>query len=102
MINCTGASSDLRRHAPPLIDSLVDAGLARPCPLGHGLWVDPDGRIVDRAGRAHDELRVIGALRRGEAWESIAVPELRAQAAAVAESLTRMTADAPTEYHRPL
>jgi uncharacterized NAD(P)/FAD-binding protein YdhS len=88
VVNCTGPSSDLRAEAPPLLASLVAEGLARPCPLGLGLWVDSDERLVGREGQPHDRLRVVGALRRGEAWESTAIPELRAQAAAVAEALS--------------
>lgn len=87
IVNCTGPSVDVRRDAPPLVRALVAAGLARPCPLGLGLWTDADGRLVDAAGRARDSLRVLGPLRRGEAWESTAIPELRLQAAALADAL---------------
>jgi uncharacterized NAD(P)/FAD-binding protein YdhS len=89
VVCCTGPSVDARRPAPPLVRALVDAGLARPCALGLGLWVDPEGRLVGADGRARDALRVVGPLRRGEAWESTAIPELRVQAAAVAVALGR-------------
>ena len=49
---------------------------------------DADGRLLDATGHARDDLRVMGSLRIGEAWETIAVPELRLQAAAVAAAWT--------------
>ena len=51
---------------------------------GIGLGSDAEGRLLDARGGAQDDLRVIGSLRIGEAWESIAVPELRVQAEAIA------------------
>ena len=39
-------------------------------------------------GRVWPDVTVIGALRRGQLWESTAVPELRAQAHAVAARLS--------------
>ncbi|HRF84387.1 MAG TPA: pyridine nucleotide-disulfide oxidoreductase, partial [Pseudoxanthomonas sp.] len=49
---------------------------------------DAEGRLLDAAGHPQDDLRAIGSLRIGEAWESIAVPELRVQAEAIARAWT--------------
>ncbi|MFI7547609.1 FAD/NAD(P)-binding protein [Actinoplanes sp. NPDC049599] len=79
VVNCAGPGR-LPGAAGPLIGGLLAAGLARVGPHGLGLDIDPVGRLVGAAGRAHDRLWVIGALRRGARWETTAVPEIRAQA----------------------
>jgi uncharacterized NAD(P)/FAD-binding protein YdhS len=84
IVNCTGPTGDLDLVADPLIRSLRRAGEIRPDPLRLGIDVDPDGRPL-AAGRTSARLLVVGALRRGESWESTAIPEIRAQAHRVAE-----------------
>ena len=44
---------------------------------------------LDAQGAPQRGIRLVGALRRGDLWESTAVPELRVQAAVAAESLAR-------------
>ncbi len=95
VINCTGAGCDLRRQAPPLLQSLLGAGLARADALGLGLDVDEDGALLDAAGRPSDRVFVVGALRKGVEWEAIGITEIRDHSAAVA---TRLVAAA----ERPL
>ena len=91
VVNCAGASFDLRRSATPLVRELLDRGLARPGPLGLGLDVTADGSLVDAAGRASSAVSVVGPLRRGAEWETTAIPEIRAHA----ESLARRLASGP-------
>jgi uncharacterized NAD(P)/FAD-binding protein YdhS len=87
VVNCTGPQGDVRRVADPLIDDLLAGGTAVPGPLGLGLRTH-DGRVVDASG-AHDApVWTLGAMRRGELFETTAVPEIRGQAAAVAASVT--------------
>ena len=86
VVNCTGPQGDVRRVADPLIDDLLAGGTAVPGPLGLGLRTH-GGRVVDASG-AHDApVWTLGAMRRGELFETTAVPEIRAQAAAVAASV---------------
>jgi uncharacterized NAD(P)/FAD-binding protein YdhS len=86
VVNCTGPQGDVRRVADPLIDDLLAGGTAVPGPLGLGLRTH-GGRVVDASG-AHDApIWTLGAMRRGELFETTAVPEIRAQAAAVAASV---------------
>ncbi len=84
IVNCTGpggaATGTLGR-------ALLDDGLARRDPTGTGLDVDGQGRLVDRDGVASDRILAIGPTRRGAWWETTAVPEIRAQAAALAVSI---------------
>jgi uncharacterized NAD(P)/FAD-binding protein YdhS len=51
------------------------------------LCADEVGRLIRRDGSAHERVFLVGALRRGDLWESTAVPELRVQAATVANTL---------------
>ncbi|WP_238010383.1 FAD/NAD(P)-binding protein [Dactylosporangium sp. AC04546] len=80
IVNCTGpggaATSTLGR-------ALLDDGLARRDPTGVGLDVDGLGRLIDRAGEPVEHLLAVGPARRGAWWETTAVPEIRAQAAAL-------------------
>ncbi|PWD43573.1 oxidoreductase [Gordonia paraffinivorans] len=85
VVNCTGPQSDLRRLGNPVLDSLFANGLARTDALGLGLLTD-GGQVLDADGRP-GPMWALGSLRRGELWETTAVPEIREQARDVAESL---------------
>ncbi|MFM7806469.1 MAG: FAD/NAD(P)-binding protein, partial [Planctomycetota bacterium] len=85
VINCTGPAAAHRGDADPAVRSLVDAGLARPDPLGLGLETSPSGEVLDHTGATQTDLLVVGTLRKPALWESTAVPELRAQAAMAAQ-----------------
>jgi uncharacterized NAD(P)/FAD-binding protein YdhS len=87
IVNCMGPSGDPRRSRMPLYRSLVEQGLARPCPLRLGLDVDADGRLIDADGAAHSRLFAIGPPTRGAFWEITAVPDIRVQAKLLAERL---------------
>jgi uncharacterized NAD(P)/FAD-binding protein YdhS len=86
-VNCTGQETDLRRISDPLINNLFAAGLARPGPVGIGLDTTVDGQILDRDGAAVPGLYTLGASRVGTLWESTAIPEIRAQAAALGAAI---------------
>jgi uncharacterized NAD(P)/FAD-binding protein YdhS len=96
VINCTGPDTDLSRVREPLIVAMRAAGMLRPDPFGLGLDTDADGALLDAEGRASDRLYLVGPLRKGRLWENTAVPELRVEAAALAERLAmRFAAAAP-------
>ncbi|MGE5562757.1 MAG: FAD/NAD(P)-binding protein [Bacillota bacterium] len=80
--NCTGPLHLIGRTRDPLLRSLLDGAEARPDRLGIGLEVDD----VSRAG---ERLWALGPLTKGRYWEIIAVPDIREQAAAVAEDIAR-------------
>jgi uncharacterized NAD(P)/FAD-binding protein YdhS len=86
-VNATGPAWDCRHGDSDLIRALLAAGTVTPGPLGLGLHTTAGGAVIDRDGRASERLFTLGALRRGELWETIAVPELREQATAIAERL---------------
>jgi uncharacterized NAD(P)/FAD-binding protein YdhS len=86
-INCTGPAGH-SLNADALVSALLRKGLARPGPLGLGLASDPRGALLDARGQAHGRLWTLGPVRRGDQWESTAVPDIRLQAAELAEHLT--------------
>ena len=57
---------------------------SRPDHLGIGLEVDDHSRVA-----GGDRLWALGPLTKGRYWEIIAVPDIREQAAAVAEDIAR-------------
>lgn len=87
VVNCTGPTPVPTRGWNPLVDSLLDRGLVRAHRLGLGLDLDREGRPLDTEGRASEVLSVVGAARRGVEWEVAAIPDLRAQAADLADRL---------------
>ena len=88
VVLCAGAGGTVEGTTNALVADLLAGGLAVPDPLGLGLRTAPGGALLDRRGLASRRLWTLGPLRRGELWESTAVPELRVQAAeAAAEAL---------------
>ncbi|GGN10820.1 hypothetical protein GCM10011609_58370 [Lentzea pudingi] len=82
LVNATG----FRHDGGPLVRDLVADGTARPDPIGLGVRTRPDGRVLDERGLPC-RIFTLGALRRGELFESTAVPEIRAQAAEIAATV---------------
>ncbi len=80
--NCTGPLHAIGRTRDPLLRSLLDRGQVRPDHLGLGLQ-------VDESSRAGDGLWALGPLTKGRYWEIIAVPDIREQAAQVADDIAR-------------
>jgi uncharacterized NAD(P)/FAD-binding protein YdhS len=80
--NCTGPLHSIARTKDPLLRSLLDAGRVRADHLGIGLEVDENARAGER-------LWALGPLTKGRYWEIIAVPDIREQAATVANDIQR-------------
>ena len=95
VINCTGSESDVHRLQDPLVRALLSRGLIVRDALGLGVESAEDGALVGARGRPSPWLYTLGSWLRAARWESTAVPELRGQAAALAERLTRPAACAP-------
>ena len=93
VVNCTGPAR-LPAGANRLVTGLLGDGVARVGPHDLGLDVDERGRLIDRHGRTHRRLWVVGAMRRGRLWETTAVPEIRRQAQEVAAAIIGTPADA--------
>ena len=86
IVAATGPDPDAATN--PLVARLIEAGLARPGPQGIAIDVAPaTGRVLGRREELRLPLFALGPLRRGVVWESIAMPEIRDQAARLAVHL---------------
>ncbi len=84
IINCTGPDCDYHRVEIPLMQSLFRQALVSPSELGTGVLTDEHGAVFDGEGRPSARLFAIGPLRSGHLFETVAVPEIRVQAEAMA------------------
>lgn len=80
VINATGVEMRAQAMRNPLLQQLLGSGAAVAGPHGIGLDTTDDGSLIDAGGNADPRIRVIGSLRIGRLWESLAIPELRVQA----------------------
>lgn len=101
VINCTGPDSDMRRIDDPLLKNLLQQGLVRPDSLSLGLDTTDNGALLDDRGVPSELFYTLGPLRKGNLWETIAVPEIRAQAASLAAHLAA-SVQKKIEAQRPL
>ncbi len=88
--NCTGPLHSIGRTKDPLLRSLLDAGQVRPDHLGIGLEVDERSRTAPG-----ERLWALGPLTKGRYWEIIAVPDIREQAAAIADDIAQELSHEP-------
>jgi len=84
--NCTGPLHAMEKTKNTLLRGLLDAGEVKPDQLDIGLTVDENSRAGNR-------LWALGPLSKGRYWEIIAVPDIREQAAQVAEDIARSFAE---------
>ena len=82
VVNCTGPLGAMARTENPILRQMLDDKLIGVDDLGIGLAVDDR----DRAG---DRVWALGPMTKGKYWEIIAVPDIRGQAAAVADDVAR-------------
>ncbi len=87
VIGCTGPSGDLAKSPDRLLRILLSAGHIRPDVHRLGLDVDHIGRVKRANGQGHDRLFAVGPITKGEAWEMIAVPDIRRQVWSLARQL---------------
>ena len=98
VVNCTGPQADVRLLGDPLLDDLLarraGVAMATTATAGMGFCTDR-GRLRDSAGSTEAPIWALGALRRGELWESTAVPEIRSQASSLATAVLDEVAPLP-------
>jgi uncharacterized NAD(P)/FAD-binding protein YdhS len=87
VINCTGPDLFYRRGAQAIVQAVIGTGLARLEPLGLGLDVTSDFRLLDEDGVPTRGLYALGAPTKGRFWEVQAVAELRVQAHMLAQGI---------------
>jgi uncharacterized NAD(P)/FAD-binding protein YdhS len=88
LLNGTGQGTHAAATADPLLSQLFATGLARPDPHGLGIDAHRDGAVLDRSGTPSDSIFTLGPPLRGLWYETTAIPEIREQAAALAELIT--------------
>jgi uncharacterized NAD(P)/FAD-binding protein YdhS len=91
LINATGPPADITATSDPLLRGLLDGGLARPDPLLLGVEADAGGAVLDVSGTPSDMVFTLGPPLRGQLYETTAIPEIRDQAAALADRLVAAT-----------
>lgn len=89
IINCTGPEADLPRSPEPLLKALFERGAIRPGPVGLGIDVDDQMRVLGANGAPDSRLYAVGPITRGLLWEIVAVPDIRGQLADVAANFAR-------------
>jgi len=100
VINCTGSETDCRRIDDSLLTSLFLQGEARPDPLFLGLDVDSKGSVLSFNGVPSNSLFALGPVKKGGLWETTAVPEIRKQAADLAEHVVQLLAYRAASPHK--
>jgi uncharacterized NAD(P)/FAD-binding protein YdhS len=91
-INCTGIHEDYRKAPRRLIQALIRSGAASANDLGLGFRTDSSGALIDAQGAVCTRLFTLGPPRRGDLFETTAVPEIRAQAQSLADHLLGQSA----------
>lgn len=92
LVNCTGGALTWDRADDPFYRSLFAQGLAKPGPRGLGPQANEQGALLDAAGAVQSDLLVMGPALAAHNFESVAVPELRIQAAHLARFLSASSA----------
>ena len=96
VVVATGAAWDRRSlQRSALWANLLATDVASMHPCGVGVRLDANGYLIDGAGDTVPNIVCLGSIRQGEVWETTAIPEIRAQAAAIAELLADDTRDRP-------
>jgi uncharacterized NAD(P)/FAD-binding protein YdhS len=87
LLNATGVELRVQAMRNPLLLQLLACGHALAGAHGIGIDSDAQGCLLDADGQPDPRIRVIGSLRIGRLWESLAIPELRDQARDAATAL---------------
>ena len=95
---------DESSSASPILAGLVESGVARPGSMDLGIDVDVSTfRLLDPDGGTPRPVYALGPLIRGSVWETIAVSEIRVEAAAIATDIlaSLQADDAQLHPHEP-
>jgi uncharacterized NAD(P)/FAD-binding protein YdhS len=101
LINATGPAADVTATTDPLLRGLLDSGLARPDPLRLGIEADASGALLNASGTPSDIIFALGPPLRGQLYETTAIPEIRDQAAALADRLLATCRDRAAALAEP-
>ena len=88
IFDCSGQLAPVKSTHSRLLRQLCGSGLVSVHRLGFGLRCTEEGQALSAAGTPAKGLHVLGPLRKGDLWETIAVREIRAQAAVIARAIS--------------
>ncbi len=89
VISCMGLESNYTRVKSPVIEKALAQGYVCPGSGGRGLLATKEGRLIDNQGQIHPDFYTLGFMQVGNLFESIAVPEIRSQAQAIAQAAAK-------------
>jgi len=92
IILATGPAHDRLFEQIPALAGLAAAGRLEADPLGLGIAVDPQSRVIDREGKGDDRLWVAGPLARARFGELMGLPQVLTHSETVAKSLAELIA----------
>ncbi|MGB6209553.1 FAD/NAD(P)-binding protein [Mycobacterium sp.] len=96
VVVATGTTWDRRSlQRCTLWANLLASGVASLHPCGVGVRLTADGYLIDGFGVTIPNIICLGLIRQGEEWETTAIPEIRTQAAAIAQLLADDTRHQP-------
>lgn len=87
VVNCTGPAANYRKLQHPLVVNLRSQGLLCPDELALGIKTAPNGALLNELEETSNCLYTLGPTRKGDLWESVAVPEIRTQAMNLAQEI---------------
>lgn len=87
VVLCTGPDSNPANWNTPLTSELLKQNLATTDPLGLGFRTTQQGLLINTNNQTIPQLSTLGPLRRSDLWESIAAPEIVAQAKTLANTI---------------
>ncbi|PKP85597.1 MAG: FAD-dependent oxidoreductase [Alphaproteobacteria bacterium HGW-Alphaproteobacteria-2] len=88
IIDCRGIRRDPLENPSALLAGMLARGQARIDPLRLGVEVSAACRLIDAAGRPASRILCLGPVTRAAFWEITAIPDIREQAADIAQMLT--------------
>jgi uncharacterized NAD(P)/FAD-binding protein YdhS len=100
VINCTRGQSNIARTSNPFLADMRRKGFLRSNPVGVGVDCDANGALRGKPGEALDGLFAVGPLLLGNLFEATAVPDIRLQADALAQSVGAFLRDASASQTR--
>src|SRR3990167_5036025 len=89
LVNCMGPPLKLSAMQQPLVQALLQRGLATPDDLEMGFAVSAVGALKSREGDVSDWLYTLGPPVKGTFWECSAVPDIRKQSLQLARHFCR-------------
>ncbi len=87
VVNCIGPCQDYDKIDNAFIRNIVGRGIIHADPAHLGINALPEGPVLQKDGTPSDTIFTIGLPLKGIVWESLAAPEIRAEAELLAGTL---------------